>query len=88
MRRDSCMGRKSNDAVEQIASMIPPKASRSWEHRVSEEHRDTLKQIKAGYFSGQFGPHKTPAAKAIAAWLQANGIAIIGHQGVQEWLAK
>lgn len=82
------MARKPNDAVDQIAALVPQPLPKSWEHRVAEEHRDTLEQIKAGYLDGRFGASKIGAAKAISQWLQANGIAIIGHQGVQEWLAK
>ena len=82
------MGKKLNDAVDQIAALVPQPVPKSWEHRVAEEHRETLEQIRAGYLEGRFGASKIAAAKAISQWLNANGISHVGHQGVLEWLAK
>ena len=82
------MGRTATNPVEQIAAMVPTKQARSWEHRVDEKHRETLDQIRAAYFEGRFGRSKAAACKAIAQWLNANGISTVGHQGVLEWLAK
>lgn len=80
------MAKKS--AVDEIASSIPEKRRLSWEFRVAGEHVGTLEDIKAAYNSGKFGRHKEPAANAISDYLQKNGIAQIGPQGVLAWLEK
>lgn len=79
---------KTTSPVDEIAALIPPVVPTSWEYRVAEEHRQTLDEIKRGYLAGRFGKSKTAACEAIANWLNANGIATIGRQGVQTWLEK
>lgn len=79
---------KRTSPVDEIAALVPPAVPRSWEHRVAEEHRQTLEEIKAGYLAGRFGTSKFRACEAISNWLKANNIATIGRQGVEEWLAK
>lgn len=81
------MGKKTS-VVAEIAAMVPDGVPKSWEHRVSDEHRQTLEEIKAAYHAGQFGARKSTAARAISAWLRAHNISHVGYQGVLQWLAK
>ena len=76
------------DPVAAIKAAIPGRRPISWEHRVAPEHAETLRQIKAAYRAGEFGTKQKPAAVAISEFLNREGIATVGFQGVKEWLAK
>lgn len=79
---------KASSAVSEIAALIA-KSNRSlpWWDRVSPEIAAALPGVLEGWRNGTFGPHRKPAAKAIAAWLQREGVQI-GFQGVQIWLER
>lgn len=81
------MGKKGS-VVAEIAALVPQATPKSWEHRVADEHRATLDEIKAAYHAGHFGGSKSVAARAIATWLKDHGISTVGYQGVLQWLAK
>lgn len=74
--------------VDEIAAMIPARVGcRPWYERVTDEQAAMLAEILAGWRAGKFGTARRTAAKTIAAYLGRHGIEI-GHQGVDQWLAK
>lgn len=82
------MARKSASPIDEIVSLLPPKRALSWDHQIADEHRETLVEIKAAYVAGKFGTKKATAARAIAQWINAQGISNVGRQGVLQWLEK
>lgn len=79
---------KKLSAVDEIASSVQQRQSVAWENRVSAEHCGTLSEIKDAYKAGKFGQAKITAARAISEYLNRNGIAAVGPQGVRAWLSK
>lgn len=61
---------------------------RRWHDRVAPEHVATLAELKAAWKDGEFGTKRKRAARVISEILAAEGIAKIGTQGVDEWLAE
>ena len=78
---------KASDLAAEIMSLIPPsRRALSWWQTIDKKHEAMLKVVADGYREGKYGPSKQRAAKAIAAWLQKEGIATVGKQGVLNWL--
>jgi aromatic ring-cleaving dioxygenase len=81
------MGKPSPVVAEIAALVVKSGRSLPWWERVTPEIAETLPEVLKGWHDGRFGPHRRPAAQAIAAWLQQNGVQI-GHQGVLTWLER
>jgi hypothetical protein len=82
------MASKSSDIVAEIAAAVPQRLSLRWYQRVAPEHAATLQAIREAYIAGKFGKRKKPVFTAIAAVLNARGIATVGRNGVESWLAS
>ena len=74
--------------IDAIKANLPPANCHSWEYRVDPKHAGTLKEIKDAWKRGEFGSRRITAARAIAKFLNGQGISQIGTQGVLQWLAK
>lgn len=80
---------KRESVVDEVAGFIQQaKSPARWHERVAAEHVDTLAEIKAAWRAGRLGKSKKGAAVGIAKFLQAKGIANIGHNGVIAWLEE
>jgi hypothetical protein len=77
----------AKDLAEEIMSMIPPSGrARPWWEKIDKKHLPTLKTIADGWLAGKYGPSVHRASRAIAAWLNSEGIASVKLQGVRNWL--
>lgn len=78
---------KRASVVDEVAGYIQQaKAPARWHERVAAEHVETLAEIKAAWRAGKLGKSKKGAAVGVSKFLQAKGIASIGHNGVLAWL--
>lgn len=59
-----------------------------WFHRVAPEHMDDIEELRRAWLDGRLGKKRRTAARAISKILQARGIATVGVQGIEEWLAR
>lgn len=82
--------RHSGSLVAAVIESLPRKVHGTppWHERVAHEHQAELEELKAAWKSGELKVPRNTAARFIAAQLRERGIAIIGTQGVNEWLAK
>lgn len=81
------MAKAKKNAVEEITAMLrQAKAAKKWYERVAPEHRATLTEIREAWRAGKLGDQKVPAVRHIVTYLQNNGIATIGRNGVTAWL--
>lgn len=79
---------KTSGAVAEIAALIPKRTGvRPWWEKVDEPVAAALPGVLEAWRAGELGTKRRPAAEAIAAWLQKQGVEI-GEQGVDEWLKR
>lgn len=79
---------KATSVVDEIAALIPARSGwRPWWERVGPDVASALPGVLEAWRTGKFGTKRSPAAKAIASWLQKRGVQI-GAQGVEEWLKR
>lgn len=81
------MAKAKKSAIDEISTMMrQSRAAKRWYERVAPEHVATLHEIREGWRNGKLGTQKVPAVRHIVAYLQSNGIANIGRNGVTAWL--
>jgi hypothetical protein len=82
--------RRSGGLVAAVIESLPTRihGNAPWYERVDPEHQAELAELKAAWKSGQLNVPRNTAARHIAAHLYERGIATVGAQGVNEWLAK
>lgn len=83
------MAREIN-LVDQVLQEIAdnPVGVQPWYRKVGQEHAATLAELLEAWKSGRLGKHRMTAARAISKILRDRGIADVGRQGVDQWLAR
>jgi hypothetical protein len=74
--------------VDEVLSFIPQNPGvRPWWERLDAKQSELAASILEAWHDGKFGPHRRPAARAIAHVLTRHGVSI-GEQGVDIWLKR
>jgi hypothetical protein len=61
---------------------------RPWWERVAPEHVAELDAFRKAWKAGEYGQQLKPVAIQVASFLNEQGIATIGSQGVMTWLRQ
>jgi len=81
---------QSGSLVAAVIESLPSRVhgNTPWYERVAPEHQAELEELRAAWKSGELKVPRNTAARFISAQLRKRGIATVGTQGVNEWLAK
>ena len=86
MRKKSQSGSLVAAVIESLPTRVH--GNTPWHERVAPEHQAELNELRAAWKSGELKVPRNTAARFISAQLRERGIATVGTQGVNEWLAK